>query len=215
MKSSKTAELAIWCPTYKRPHKLQEVATNIEQNTHSKFKLYWGCEPGDTESIEAAKATGHTVVINRGRMGYADTVQAMYEDSKEPIAFHANDDFYFPKDWDKPAMDYLKEHPETLVLGVHDGNSNTNFYTISFIRRSYIKELSGVIDMPNRVFYPYLHNFQDTEFSQTAIKRGVWASIPDACIEHRRLGNDETYTKNNNTYSADSETYYRRKNLFC
>lgn len=216
MSTSKTAKLALWCPTYKRPGKLQEVADNVRASTKTDFQLYWGCEPEDTASIEAAKATGFPVIINKygGDAGYSNTIQTIYESTKEPIAFHINDDFYFPDGWDVPHIKYLDEHPEVMVLGAHDGYERTIYWTISFIRRKYIEEQSGVIDIPNRVFYPYHHNFQDTEFSKTAVKRGVWDRIEIPCIEHRRTGDDETYQKNAATYEADSILFNKRERLF-
>jgi len=206
--------LGLYCPTYKRPDKLQEVATNIEQATKTPYKLYWGVEPEDTETIKAAKATGHEVVINKGKQGYSDTIQTIYEQADEPIFFHCNDDFYFPDGWDIKPIEYLEEHPEVMVLGAHDGYETTNYWTISFIRRKYIEEQSGVIDIPNRVFYPYNHNFQDTEFSKTAVARGVWDKLEVPCIEHRRTGDDETYQKNAATYEADSILFNKRERLF-
>ena len=171
------SKLGLYCPTYKRPHKLQEVATNIEQNTFSPFTLYWGCEPEDTE--EAAKATGHKVVINKGKMGYSDTIQTIYETGNEPIFFHCNDDFISLKIGTKACMEMLDKHPEIMVLGAADGTSSEAYSTVSFIRRKYIKEQSGVVDIPNRVFYPYHHNFQDTEMTKTAQFRGFGISVPN------------------------------------
>jgi len=190
------------------------VATNIEQNTNSPFTLYWGIEPDDVLSIRAAEKTGHPIVLNKYTMGYSNTIQTIYEQAKEPIFFHANDDFYFPKDWDKPHMQYLKDHPEVMALGVPDGTASEAYSTITFIRRKYIKEQSGVADMPNRVFYPYNHNFQDTEFTKTAQHRGVWDACTEPCIDHRREGDDETYQKNNATYGIDAEVYGSRRHLF-
>lgn len=207
-------KLGIYLPTWHRPGKLQEVATNIEQNTNTPFTLYWGIEPDDTASIEAAKKTGHKVVINKYDMGYSNTIQTIYEQAKEPIWFHANDDFYFPKDWDKPHIKFLDENPEVMVLGVPDGTASEAYSTISFCRKKYIDEQSGVVDMPKRVFYPYNHNFQDTEFTKTAQFRGVWNCCTEPCIDHRREGDDETYQKNNATYEADSIIYHTRKHLF-
>lgn len=204
-------KLGIYCPTWHRPHKLQEVATNIEQTTRTPFNLVWGCEPDDIASIEAAKATGHKVVINKGNQGYSDTMQAIYEQGRESIFFHANDDFYFLDGWDEPYIKFLKERPEIMVVGAHDGLTTPSFWTICFIRRKYIKEQSGVIDMPNRVFYPYNHNYVDTEFTKTAISRGVWDKVDAPCIEHRRAEHDETYAKNAATFQTDSETFHKRE----
>ena len=212
--SATKAKLGIWLPTYKRPHKVQEVATNIEQTTKTPYKLYFGCEPEDLESIEACRATGHEVIINKYSGGYSNTIQTIYEQTKEPVAFHANDDFLFLNGWDVPAMEYFKKHPEIMMLGAHDGTSHPSYSTIQFVRRKYIEEQSGVVDIPNRVFYPYNHNYQDTEFTRTAVMRGVWAKLENPCIEHRRFGHDETYEKNNATFSLDGDIYNGRKHLF-
>jgi hypothetical protein len=116
----------------------------------------------------------------------------------------------------------LEENPKIMVLGAHDGNEHATFMTISFIRRRYIEEMSGVIDMPSRVFYPYKHNFQDTEFSQTAQHRGVWDRCNTPCIDHMNPGLpkwkdkqiDETYEKNNSFIAEDSNTYSSRTHLW-
>jgi GT2 family glycosyltransferase len=211
---STSKKLAIYLPTYKRPSTLQRVADNIAATTKTPYTLYFGIEPEDTASIAAAKATGHKVVVNKYDGGYANTVQSMYEESKEPFFFHANDDFVFLEGWELEPIKMLEDNPKLMVVGCNDGTSTTNFWTISMVRRKYIKEMSGVVDMPNRVFYPYGHNFIDTEFSQTAIKRGVWEACKSDCIEHKREGHDETYEKNNATYQGDQVTYYKRLELF-
>lgn len=216
-------KLGIWIPTYKRPHTLAKIAKNIEENTHYPFTLYFGCEPEDRESILAAKDTGHKVIINQGNPGYSDTIQTIYENSDDEFFFHGNDDFVYLPDWDMRPIDLLEESPNLMVVGCHDGNPKTRYYTISMVRRKYIEDMSGVIDMPDRVFYPYNHNFIDTEFSETAIARGVWDACTAPCIEHHNPGlahifgeieQDETYEKNNKTSGADSETYHSRVHLW-
>lgn len=216
--------LAIYLPTYKRPHALAAVARNIEETTHNPFTLYFGLEVDDPEGIEAAKATGHIVIVNKYEPGYANTTQTMYEASSEPYWFHGNDDFVFLKDWDKAPIEELAKRPELMVLGVSDGNPSTNYWTISMVKREYIEKMSGVVDMPNRVFYPYNHNYIDTEFSQTAVTRGVWDKLEVPCIEHHHPGlahlfgdtpkNDATYAKNDATAGIDGNTFSSRVHLF-
>lgn len=207
--------LGIYLPTYHRPHKLQEVASNIEQATTGDFKLYFGVELKDVESFKAAKATGHAVVFNKysPRAGHANTIQSIYEESDEEIFFCANDDFYFPEGWNEGPLLFLAEHPEVLVLGVQDGLT-PSYSTIFFVRRNYIEEFSGVVDMPRRVLYPYNHNYQDTEFTYTAQSRGIWAKLEQPCIKHNRVGGDETYAKNEATSSKDAQTFESRKHLW-
>lgn len=132
---------------------------------------------------------------------------------------HANDDFEFLPDWEKAPIALLEEFKALMVIGLHDGNPYTNFWPVSMWRRSYIKDMSGVIDTPNRVFYPYNHNFIDTEFTETAIKRGVWQACPAPCIKHLHPSlvpkpSDATYDKNNATFQQDADTYSKRYHLF-
>lgn len=211
-------KLAIWLPTYKRPHKLQQVADNIAATTKNSFTLYFGVEPDDTASFNAAIATNHHVVVNPYEMGYSNTIQAMYEHSAEPFAFHANDDFLFFPGWDEQPLTMF-ETASVCVVGCKQNAADTDCSAICFIRRSYIEEQSGVIDMPNRVFYPYHHNYQDTEFTRTARHRGVWAKCDAPCIDHQHPGftgaeKDETYKKNDATAGVDEATFNSRQHLW-
>jgi hypothetical protein len=210
--------LSIWLPTYGRPHKLAEVAKNIEKATKNSFVLYFGVEPGDSGSIEAAKATGHKVVVNNGDMGYSNTIQACYEASNEPFWFHANDDFYFLENWDEILLT-LFEREDLMVVGVPQNEADKTYSAICFARRKYIDEMSGVIDMPKRVFYPYGHNYIDTEFTRTAQARGVWASSSAPCINHLHPGfiggeKDATYRKNDASAGDDEKTFDSREHLW-
>lgn len=210
--------LDIWLPTYKRPHKLAAVAKNIEETTVGPFTLYFGLEPNDEAGIEAARATGHKVVINPYEMGYSNTIQAMYEASSGEFAFHANDDFEFLPDWNVQPL-AMFERPDLMMVGVRQREEDTDCSAICFWRRKYIEERSGVIDMPNRVFYPYHHNYQDTESTRTARARGVWAKCDALCIVHQHAGftgeeKDETYKKNDATAGLDEQTFLSRKHLW-
>jgi hypothetical protein len=122
-----------------------------------------------------------------------------------------------------PAIKMLKDDMDAMVIGLSDGNPGTNYWTICMIRRSYIQDRSGVVDMPNRVFFPYNHNFQDTEFTATAIARGVWRKSEGKCIEHHHPGlaqyfgpveYDKTYHKNDDTVALDHQTYLARRHLW-
>jgi hypothetical protein len=214
--------LGIYIPTHKRPESIKRVAKNIEEATKSEYKLYFGLEPYDTEGIKAAEATGHSVMVNKYEPSFSNTIQTIYEQTNEPIFLPANDDFLFLDGWDTAPLKMLEDFPDIMVLGVHDGNPNTSFSAIQIIRRQYIKEQSGVVDMPNRVYYPYNHNFVDTEMTETARARKVWDRCDAPCIEHQHpsfkwLGEfepDETYQKNDASAGKDSETYHNRKHLW-
>lgn len=214
------SKLGIFLPTYRRPHALQAVATNIEETTKNDFRLYFGLESEDKEGIEAARATGHRVIVNQydSEAGYSNTIQTIYENSDEPFFFHANDDFLFLPDWDEHPI-AMFDTPQVMVVGVKQNEADQGFSAICFVRRAYIEEQSGVVDMPNRVFYPYHHNYQDTEFTYTARGRGVWFSSDSPCIDHQHPGftgkeKDDTYRKNDATFSQDEATFNSRKHLW-
>jgi hypothetical protein len=214
--------LGIYIPTLGRPHKLQAVADNIKANTKGEFQLYWGVESHDRESILAAKDTGYPVIINEGEPTYSNTVQTIYEQTDEPIFFLGNDDFFFVKDWDVIPLEKFAADDDLHVLGVHDGNPKTSYTSIFFIRRKYIEEQSGVVDIPNRVLYPYNHNFVDNEMTETAKHRGVWGNSEAPCILHQHpsftwLGEfpvDETYLNNNKKDAEDNELFHSRRHLW-
>lgn len=210
--------LSIWLPTYHRANKLAAVAKNIEETTKNPFILYFGVEPDDGESYQAAISTGHIAVVNKYEMGYSNTIQSMYESSTEPIWFHANDDFEFLPNWDEHPM-AMFETDSVKVVGVPQNQADKSYSAICFARRSYIEEQSGVIDTPNRVFYPYHHNYQDTEFTETAQSRGVWAVSSTPCIIHQHPGiiggeKDDVYKKNDATADIDKKTYESRRHLW-
>jgi len=114
--------LAILLPTYKRPDSLQRVADNIKATTKNSYTLYFGVENEDVASYNAAVATGNAVVVNQGEMGYSNTIQTMYEASKEPFLFHANDDFEFLPNWDEhPIVMFATQSVQ--VVGVPQNDS--------------------------------------------------------------------------------------------
>lgn len=212
--------LAIWLPTYKRPHKLQAVADNIKAATKNSYTLYFGLEPEDEASLKAVRSIKGAVwaIMNKYEMGYANAIQSMYEFSDEPFWVHANDDFEFLPNWDEVPI-AMFDTPSVKVVGVKQNEQDNDCSAVCFGRRSYIKEDSGVIDMPNRVFYPYHHNYQDTEFTRTAQSRGVWAKCDAPCINHLHPGiiggdKDETYKKSDATASLDEQTFNSRRHLW-
>jgi len=212
-------KIGIFMPTLGRPQDLQKVATNIEEATHNTFTLYFGCEQDDKKTIEAARATGHRVIVNRYEPGgYSNTIQAIYEAADEPFFIHANDDFEFKKDWDIVPLSMF-EREDLMVVGMPQTEGDTHGSAISMVRRKYIKEQSGVIDMPNRVFYPYPHHYVDTEFTRTAQYRNVWAMCQEQGIIHHHPGfsgrpHDATYIKNDATSETAREMFEKRQHLW-
>lgn len=215
-------KLGIYCPTRGRPHKLKAVADNLKQNTKNEYQLYWGVEPFDRESILAAKDTGYPVILNEGEPTYSDALQTIFEQTDEPVFLWANDDFYFLPNWDEGPVKMMENSPNIGVLGLHDGNPNTNYTAISLIRRSYVLDEGSVIDMPGRVLYPYNHNFCDNELTETAKHKGMWDKYLDEAIHHQHptftwLGDfpmDDTYRNNNKKDAQDANLFHSRRHLW-
>lgn len=213
--------LGIYIPSYGRPDSIAKVVKNLRETTKYKYKLYWGLEKHDTASIQAAKKLKQTVIYNTGDPKYSDALQAIYEATDEPIFLWGNDDFHFLENWDEKPLEMMQDE-NIGVLGLHDGNPKTGFTAIALVRRKYIEEESGVVDMPNRVLYPYNHNFVDNELTATAQSRGKWAACNAPCIEHQHpsftwLGDfptDDTYKKNDSKFIEDAETYNDRIHLW-
>jgi hypothetical protein len=210
--------IAIYCPTLGRPSKLQRVVDNIRSATTVEHRIVFVTEPYDAASFDAARATGATVYVNEGSPSYSNSLQTAYENDDAPFFIGANDDFDFQPGWDVEALKVMAE-PGVQVVGVNDGAPNCRFTTISVVDRTYIHVHSGVIGMHNRVNYPYLHNYVDTEFHATAVHRGVFAAAPLSRVHHKHPDwgyavQDDTYRKSAATAPQDAVTFQQRRHLW-
>jgi hypothetical protein len=209
--------IGIYLPTFGRPHALQRVVDNIREATVTPHEIVFVTEPHDPESSVAAAATGETEIVNAYSPSYSNALQTAYEVFRHPFFIGANDDFDFQPGWDEVALAAMVDG--VAVVGLNDGAPGCGFTTISLVRRSYIDEQSGVIDMPNRVNYPYRHNYVDTEFHATAVHRGVFVAAPDARVHHKHpdwghATSDATYLKGQGTLDQDAEVFRSREHLW-
>lgn len=211
-----TIDIAV--PTFHRPEKLQAIVDNIHENTTLTHEIYFVVEPDDTASINAAVATKESVLINKYPGNHTGAANTAYEEMKAPFFIIANDDFNFHKNWDTEAIKEFDD-PNVGVVGVNDGQSS-GYTAITVVRRKYIDEQSGCMDVPGVLYFPgYNHNYVDTEFSQTAMKRNAFRACPSSVVEHMHwaFGKnkiDATYDKSNATARADSDTFQSRQHLW-
>lgn len=216
------SRIGIYLPTYHRPESLQKVYQNIVETTFNPIAIFFGVELEDEASQKAVHKLGVMahLVVNLFEPGYSNTIQSIYEQDKYSEFFiHANDDFEFTQGWDIGPIDMFMDQPKLMVVGLRQREQDRDGSAICMVRKSYIKDQSGVIDVPNRVFYPYNHNYQDTEFTQTAQSRGVWAKYDPLVIHHRHPGfinaeKDEVYKKNDATAEVDQRTFEKRRHLW-
>ncbi|HUX70785.1 MAG TPA: glycosyltransferase [Cellulomonadaceae bacterium] len=208
--------IGVYCPTYGRPHALQPFADNVHEVTRAEHRIVFVVEADDDASIEAARATGETVIVNPYEASYSNAIQAAYEHDDADWFVYANDDFWFRHGWESVVP---RAASYNHVLGLHDGSPGCAFSTIALIRRRYIEERSGVIDIPGRVLYPYRHNYADTEFHATAVARGVFLAAPDCVVEHRHPtfghgDDDATYARGRSGLAEDAATFAARRHLW-
>lgn len=210
--------IGIYIPTLGRPHALQRVVDNIAASTVTPCRVVFVTEKTDLDSTLAAEATGAAVMVNEYDGSYSNSIQTAYERDDSPGFIAANDDFDFQPGWDVAARETMREGAQ--VVGIHDGYQGCQFTTICLVDRRYIVEQSGVIDIPNRVQYPYRHNYGDTEFHATAVRRGVFRACPGSMILHRHpdfghAEQDTTYRKSQATAGEDAVTFASRAHLWA
>jgi len=202
-------------PTFRRPDSLERAAKNARENTYSPMNLYFVVEPTDSLSIDKLEELGEKYIISEAPGSHTGAANTAYHKTTEPFFIMANDDFNFHKDWDIPAMAAMEGNS---VVGLNDGSGGC--VAITLVRRKYIEEQSGCVDIPNTLYFPgYNHNYVDTEFREVAIKRGVWTTAPDSIVEHMhwafgKAKMDETYDKSNKTSPLDAATFSSRQHLW-
>lgn len=215
-------KIAIFIPTYKRPSVLAERTKNIHENTTLPHKIYFIVEASDTPTIDAVKALCEEYIINERRDCYAGCINTAYAKTTEPFIMVGADDLKFYPNWDVEAMK-LMDDPNICVVGTNDlhnpfvlkGENATHY----LVRRTYWDTQTGTMDKSYPALYEYDHNWTDTEHSDTAKARGVFAMAFNSKVEHlhpcwRLSQMDDTYHKGYRQVSQDQQLYIKRKQLW-
>ena len=208
--------LSICVPTFHRPHALESLVKNIHEATTTPHSIYFVTEPDDAESIAEINRLGENLIINKYPGTHTGAANTAYESTSEPYFIIANDDFTFHLDWDVRALLAITGFG---VCGLSDGFSK-QYTQITLVDRNYIETQSGVIDEPNTLYHRgYHHNYVDTEFSETAKKRGMFTTCSESVVEHRHYSYnkspmDDTYRKTLTGVSHDMALYESRRHLW-
>ncbi len=209
--------IGIYIPTIGRPTKLAPLSSNIHEVTKLPHEIFFILEPDDEESKKAVMETKEKYLISEKAGSHTGAANTAYRKLNHPYFIVANDDFWFHSDWDTKSMEKMND--TTHVVGLSDYYTK-RYHTIFLIKRSYIKEQSGVMDKPDTLFHEgYHHNYVDTEFFKVAERRGVFTPCPGSIVEHRHYGFqkspfDKIYEKSNLTSALDLEIYNSRKHLW-
>lgn len=222
-KIPKSKDVAVFIPTYGRPHELSRVVDNLYENTNPNlFDVYFIVEKEDQASIDAIKPLRAKLIINEGQPCYADAINTAYHKTREPYFFTGADDLGFYPEWLELALSKMDD--TIAVVGTNDLGTipigDQRDATHYLIDREYIKKQSGVIDMKDTVLNPiFKHNWTDKEFIETAKMRGVYVYCPESIAEHAhwawgKARMDDTYRKGLQSNEEDKRIYESRKHLW-
>lgn len=210
-------------PVLGRPANAQPLVDSIHENTVSPHTIIFLCTRGDTQEIEACKATGavvHLVEPGRGEYPRKINTGATLTYTDHPWLFLGADDLQFAPNWDIAALN-TAERTGKLVIGTQDGGNPSvkagKHATHSLVARSYAE--IGTIDEPGKLLYEYDHNFCDTEFVETAKARDQWTFAHASVVTHlhpfwRKGADDPVYAKGRATYKQDEAEFFRRRPLW-
>ena len=137
------------------------------------------------------------------------------------FVFLGADDLRFWPGWDESAIERYYE-TDKPVVGTNDlGNTTVmagRHATHSLVHRSYVEQ--GTIDDPTCLLHEgYSHNWVDTEFIGTAMKRDAFTFCRDSHVEHmhpfwQKGDDDAIYEKGRQHYRLDRRLYQKRHRLW-
>jgi len=205
--------VAILIPTLWRSHRLDALIDNINEATPESHRIYFMCPKDDTATIEVLTRREETFWTDEGDMTYATRINKLFHLTTAPWIFTGSDDILFHPGWLTACLRYRAYD----VISPWDGLNS--FGTNFLIRRSYIEQRSGCLDIPDVVFAPYGHFFCDTELRQVATRRGVFINARDAVVEHLHWANgknenDAVYDLGLSRFDADEALFHNREYLW-
>ncbi len=209
-------QIAVIVPTFHRLSALEGLVENIHSATTTPHTIYFVTEPDDQASIDEVNRLQQNLIINKYPGTHTGAANSAYENTLEPFFIIANDDFNFHSGWDIKALEAIQGYG---VCGLSDGFSK-QYTQITLVDRSYIETQSGVLDQPNTLYHPgYHHNYVDTEFANTAKKRGMFTICPESVVEHKhytynKSKMDNTYKKTVSRVSQDMALFESRRHLW-
>jgi hypothetical protein len=219
--------VAVLVPTLGRPDRVQPLLDNLNAATSGGFNAYFIAERTDTPTIEAVRRAKARLILNAGPPTYASCINTAYRETDEPYLFLAADDVVFVESWLEEALAGMAD-PSVGVVGTVDPRAPVPDHSAhSLVRRRYIEERSGCVDLRGTVLYPYLHGFTDHELVGVAKSRNAYAYCEGSRVEHHHPGWDSlgrvrggsaldaTYRKGNRHHRLDTVTFIERSRLWA
>jgi hypothetical protein len=210
----------ILVPVLGRPQNAQPLVDSIRKNTEAEHRITFLVSPDDMAQIAAVFKT-ECPYIRCPDERYAPKINMGVRLTKGEFIFLGADDLRFRPGWDKFAIDRFYE-TDRPVVGTNDlGNATVmagRHATHSLVHRSYVEQ--GTIDDPGCLLHEgYLHNWVDTEFIGTAMKRDAFTFCRDSHVEHmhpfwQKGEDDAIYEKGRQGYRQDRRLYLKRQRLW-
>ena len=216
----------ILVPVLGRPQNAQPLSDSIRFAATLPYTLTWLCSQGDSDEIDACKATDHGVVVTvswpAGEGDYAKKINFGYQATSlygNEYVFTAADDVEFEQGWDQVAV---AAAGKAGMVGTNDDANplvkRGRHSTHTLFSRRYIDEVGATFfDGPGVVYHEgYKHQWVDTEAVKAATDRGEWAFARRAVVRHnhpffrRGVKRDATYEKALGDAPHDSALYRER-----
>lgn len=216
-------KIAIVIPTYKRSDRMEKIVENIFSVTpNDLIDIVFVVESEDENSVKKSQEINAITLINQRTHNYAGAVNTAIKTLTHEYFFIAADDFLFHENWLPPLLELSKNFS---VVGPNDlGNPNVaagNLAVSYLVSREYIPR--ACIGYPDLlIFEGYLHNYTDTELTETAISNKEYVYCPNSIVEHmhpiwNKAEVDETYIQgsyNGLKNDLDAQTYMSRRHLW-
>jgi hypothetical protein len=170
----------------------------------------------DTETIEAWRAAGATVLLSDRGSRFGEKVNAGYQRTAEEWMLLVGDDVRFHPGWLQAALDAAGDRYDVVSTNDLARDDLDRLAVHPLIRRSYIDDQGASWDGPGLVAHEgYRHWYVDREWSQVAGDRHALVYAADAVIEHLhpiwgKAATDPVYAAGQAAAQDDHRIYRRR-----
>ena len=221
------SDIDVIVPVLNRPANAAPLVESLAAST-DRARLYFVCSRADREQEKACHAAGGFVLLAMfppGPGDYARKINTGFRQTRSPLVLLAADDLRFHPGWLEAVEACAAERPDAGVIGTNDlanpqvmrGRHSTH----PVVRRSYVKEIGGVVGRPGIVYCEeYDHQFVDNELYATAVARGAYVHCYEARVEHmhpifrRAVKMDATSEKGLARGAEDRRLFESRRHLW-
>lgn len=218
--------IAILIPVLGRAHQIEPLLSNIHAASTTKVAVYFICSPADKEAKKACLASDATTIVTNwapAKGDYAKKLSLGYRSTDEKWLFQGATDLLFHDGWDARAL-ACHRASRRHVIGTNDlGNPlvvKGRHSTHTLVSRHYLDTYGGTVDGSGAIFSEvYDHQYSDTEFIETAIRRRHFHHCRNSVVEHlhphwQKGENDDTYMKALRATEQDRRLFVERRRLF-